>query len=144
MPPNPAELLGSRRMSELLSAMTDRFDMLIIDSAPAGVVTDAAVLAEHVDGVLIVIQPGKSSMPASINIVEQLRRAGANLIGLVFNNVPMGRAGYYGGRSSGYYYHYSSGYAYGEDGRKEGRRGRRGRKGDEERRSRGGVSAPVE
>jgi hypothetical protein len=52
-------------------------------------------------------------------VVEQLRRAGANVVGLVFNNVPLGRSGYYNGYYSGYYYQYV--YPYGEDGPKGGK-----------------------
>jgi hypothetical protein len=58
-----------------------------------------------------------------VQVVEQLRRAGANVVGLVFNNVPLGRSGYYNGYYSGYYYQYV--YPYGEDGLKGGKPRRR-------------------
>ena len=79
---------------------------MLIDSAPASVVTDPAVLASKVDGVLVVLEPGKTELAAAQHTVEALRRAGANLIGVVFNNVPLKRAGYYGGYKYQYAYSY--------------------------------------
>ncbi len=106
LPPNPAELLGSKRMSQILEVLKDEADLVLIDSSPAAVVTDPVVLSEKVDAVLLVIEPGKTEMPAAQHAVEALRRAGANLIGVVFNNVPLQRDGFYGG----YRYQYSYSY----------------------------------
>ena len=100
-------------MGNLLSLLSKHYDITIVDSPPAGVVTDAAVLAGRVDGVLLVVEPKKTKIGAALQTVEQLRRAGANLIGVVFNNVPLHRTGYYGGQYNGYYYQYA--YDYGEE-----------------------------
>jgi len=113
LPPNPAELLASERMERILAGLATSYDMVVVDSPPAGVVTDAAVLAGRVDGVLLVVEPKQTKLGAAMQTVEQLRRAGANLIGVVFNNVPLRRAGYYGGQYNGYYYQYA--YDYGDD-----------------------------
>jgi capsular exopolysaccharide synthesis family protein len=106
LPPNPAEVLGSERMSRLLADLAGRFAMVLVDSSPASVVTDPVVLSEKVDAVLLVVEPGKSELPAAEHAVRALRRAGANLIGVVFNNVPLKRASYYGSYKYQYEYKY--------------------------------------
>jgi len=123
VPPNPAELLASERMIQILDQVAKQTDFVVIDSPPAGAVTDAIVLAARVDGVLLVVEPKHTRLPSVVQVVEQLRRAGANVVGLVFNNVPLGRSGYYNGYYSGYYYQYV--YPYGEDGPKGGKARRR-------------------
>jgi non-specific protein-tyrosine kinase len=123
LPPNPAELLASERMIQILDQVAKQTEFVVIDSPPAGAVTDAIVLAARVDGVLLVVEPKHTRLPSVVQVVEQLRRAGANVVGLVFNNVPLGRSGYYNGYYSGYYYQYV--YPYGEDGLKGGKPRRR-------------------
>jgi Mrp family chromosome partitioning ATPase len=87
-----------------------------------GVVTDPTVLSARVDGTLLVVEPNKTKLGAAIAAVEQLRRADANVIGVVFNNVSLKRAGYYTGYSSGYYYYqYAYSYTENEDGKEPGR-----------------------
>jgi non-specific protein-tyrosine kinase len=107
LPPNPTELLGSKRMSQILDLLQKQVDIMIIDSPPVGAVTDSVVLASKVDAILVVIEPGRTRRETSVEAVEQLRRAGANLIGVVFNKVPLKRngygRGYYGGYYDGYY-----------------------------------------
>jgi len=110
LPPNPAELLGSERMTQILQAAALAADFVIIDSPPIGVVTDASVLAPCVDAVLLVVKPGHTPLAAARQAVDQLRRVGANVIGVVFNGVVLKRGGYYNGYYSGYS-------AYGEDDR---------------------------
>ena len=123
LPPNPAELLASDRMNQILEQVAKQSDFVVIDSPPAGAVTDAIVLAARVDGVLLVVEPMHTRLLSAVQVVEQLRRAGANVVGLVFNNVPLGRSGYYNGYYSGYYYQYV--YPYGEDGHEGGKPRRR-------------------
>ncbi len=118
VPPNPAELLGSERMSKLLDMFKGKYDFVVIDSPPIGVVTDPTVLSARVDGTLLVVEPKKTRLGAAVQAVEQLRRADANVIGMVFNNVPIGRADYYTGHSNGYYYYqYAYSYTESEDGK---------------------------
>jgi succinoglycan biosynthesis transport protein ExoP len=97
-PPNPSELLGSRRLRELLGLLTQHVDMVVIDSPPVLPVTDAAVLAQSVDGVLLVVDAGETRRGIAQHAVESLRQVGANVIGVVLNRVPTGKGGYY------YYY----------------------------------------
>ncbi|MBE9506745.1 MAG: polysaccharide biosynthesis tyrosine autokinase [Chloroflexi bacterium] len=99
LPPNPAEMLGSQRMRDLLSELAQHVDVVLIDSPPVLPVTDAAVLAQSVDGVLLVIDVGETRREVARRAAEGLTQVGANLIGVVLNRVPIRRGGYY------YYYH---------------------------------------
>jgi succinoglycan biosynthesis transport protein ExoP len=108
IPPNPAELLGSEKMTTILEHLLTLADVLIIDSPPF-LVADASVLAAKVDGVLLVIQPGKTNANAAMVMQEQLQRGSARIIGVTLNRIPRRRAYYYGG----YRYYYSPYYAYG-------------------------------
>ena len=113
-PPNPAELLGSEKMSTILSTIHEDADMVVVDAPPLMAVTDAAVLATRVDGVLIVLQPGQTKLGSAQQTIERLRRVGANIIGVVINNVVIDRRNYVG-----YYYRYEdSYYQYVEDSEK--------------------------
>jgi len=95
LPPNPSELLGSERMDEILKQLSARADMVIIDSPPMDAVTDAFVLAAHVDAVLFIIKHKQTPLLAAEQTLEQLRLAGANVIGLIMNDVSIKHGGYY-------------------------------------------------
>jgi capsular exopolysaccharide synthesis family protein len=98
-PPNPAELLGSTRMAEILQELGQLADVVIIDAPPMMPVTDAAVLSKQVDGVMVVVRAGKTKTSAVVQIVEQLRRGNAHILGLVINDITVRRV-----RGYGYYY----------------------------------------
>jgi capsular exopolysaccharide synthesis family protein len=98
-PPNPAELLGSKKMVQILARLQEIADVIIIDGPPF-VVTDAAVLAAKVDGVLVVVRSGHARQPAVNGMMEQLRRSGARVVGIALNRVPRKAKGYY---AAGYY-----------------------------------------
>jgi succinoglycan biosynthesis transport protein ExoP len=100
LPPNPAEMVGSQHMQKLLHELAQQADVVLIDSPPVLPVTDAAVLAHEVDGVLLVLEAGKTQRGAARHAVESLRQVGANLVGVVLNAVPTHRGSYY------YYYHH--------------------------------------
>jgi capsular exopolysaccharide synthesis family protein len=101
LPPNPAELLGSTRMTTILARLVETASIVIIDSPPF-VVADSTVLSAKVDGVLLVIRPGKTHAEAARAMLAQLNRAGANVVGVVLNRVSRKNGGYYG------YYQYDS------------------------------------
>lgn len=105
IPPNPAELLGSNEMRKLLSELTDRFTHIIIDSPPAISFTDASVLSTLVDGVILVVHGGRSSRAVVRRAKQQLLDVGANIFGIVLNNVKLESQDYYyyGGYYSSYY-----------------------------------------
>lgn len=106
LPPNPSELLGSARMQELLDRLKGRFDVVLLDSPPALVVTDASVLATLVDGLVVVARAGRTRRGALRATIEELAQSARPIAGIVLNQVA--------GRESGYYY-YAYGRAYGDD-----------------------------
>lgn len=87
LPPNPAEILGSKRMSDILAALLSRADMVLLDAPPVIAVTDAAVLSAKVDGVLLVIRAGKTKRENAKKAQQQLEKINARIIGVVLNNV---------------------------------------------------------
>ena len=101
LPPNPSELLGSKKMAEMLNLLVKRVDLLIFDTPPILVVTDAMVLAPRVDGVILVIDTKKTKRSAVKHAIEQLRQVNANIFGVVLNNTKSKRTQYY--RSRNYY-----------------------------------------
>lgn len=109
VPPNPAELLGSDEMRKLLALLSERFAHIIIDSPPAISFTDASILSTMVDGVMLIVHGGKSSRAVVRRARQQLLDVGANIFGVVLNNVKLESqqdyyyAGYYGYYSSYYY-----------------------------------------
>ena len=102
LPPNPSELFMSERMNQILEKLKRAADIVIIDSPPLMVVTDAAVLAPRVDGVLMAIKPGETKLSACQQSVQQLQQVGGNLIGVVMNSITeKGMRSYY--YKNGYY-----------------------------------------
>ncbi len=87
LPPNPAEILGSQRMTQILAALLERADMLLLDAPPLLAVTDAAVLSSKVDGVLLVVSAGKTKRENARKAQAQLEKINARVIGAVLNNV---------------------------------------------------------
>jgi capsular exopolysaccharide synthesis family protein len=104
VPPNPAELLGSDEMRKLVTALSERFTHVVIDSPPAISFTDAAILSTLVDGVMLVVHGGKSSRAVVRRAKQQLLDVGAHIFGIVLNNVKLeSHEYYYGGYYSDYY-----------------------------------------
>lgn len=88
LPPNPAEILGSRRMEEIIAALKTRADIILFDAPPVIAVTDAAVLGTKVDGVLLVVRAGKTRREHALRAKEILERVKARLVGAVLNDAP--------------------------------------------------------
>lgn len=102
IPPNPSELLGSHKMAMLVVSLSEKADIVIFDSPPVLAVTDAAVLSRQVDGVLVVVDAGKTKEQALANAVAELQKANANVLGIALNRLDTRRGyNYY------YYYYYS-------------------------------------
>lgn len=103
-PPNPSELLNAKAMGRLLETFEGRYDQIVIDSPPVLAVTDAAVLAAHTDGVVLVLRSGETEQRTAERSVEQLRRLGVRVFGAVLNEVSAASPddGYY----LQYYYNY--------------------------------------
>jgi succinoglycan biosynthesis transport protein ExoP len=104
LPPNPSELLGSKKMGEIMATLGSTADIVIIDGPPF-VVADAPVLASKVDGVLLIIRLSHTRKPAISAMMEQISRSGAKVIGVALNRIPARSIGYYTGNPyySAYY-----------------------------------------
>ena len=83
IPPNPAELVGTPRMRALIERLVERADLVLLDAPPVVAVTDAAVLAPQVDGVLLVLVAGQSRRDETARARELLAKVGATLVGVV-------------------------------------------------------------
>jgi len=93
LPPNPAELLSTRRFAGLIEQMREAFDYVLIDAPPTGVVSDALILAGQVDGTLLVLDVRKTRKRSLRESRRSLEAVGANLLGTVVNNAKDGRIG---------------------------------------------------
>lgn len=107
-PPNPAELLGSARMQEILQDAKARFDVVLLDSPPLLAVTDAAVLSTMVDGVVLVIRTERTKREAVRRALGHVRSVRGRLLGAVLNDVDMRSGAYYGSCGHYYYSYYGS------------------------------------
>lgn len=95
IPPNPTELLGSKRMSKLLAQVQENYDMVLLDSPPAALVTDAPILSSFAGGVLIVCSAGHAEVSKVKQIVALLEKANANILGVLLNKMKIKGQKYY-------------------------------------------------
>jgi non-specific protein-tyrosine kinase len=95
LPPNPSELLGSQRMRTRLAELRELADVVILDSPPVLAVSDPAVLAALVDGVLVVANAQKTRGQHAAQSVAILQKAGAHVLGVILNRTPRSAASYY-------------------------------------------------
>ncbi|MDQ7030311.1 MAG: polysaccharide biosynthesis tyrosine autokinase [Ardenticatenia bacterium] len=93
-PPNPAELLGSKRMKEMLEGLRTHADIVVIDTPPLLALADTHLLSRLCDAAIVVVDVGSTKIQALENTVEQLRQNGVHLLGLVLNRVTRGRSVY--------------------------------------------------
>lgn len=119
LPPNPAELIGSERFAALLEDLKGRCDVLLLDSPPVLAVTDAAILARQMDGVLLVVDAGTTRRQLAANAKDSLEKVGARVLGVALNRLQP--------RGDGYYYYYYHHY-YSQDGSDQGGGRRRRRR----------------
>jgi capsular exopolysaccharide synthesis family protein len=103
VPPNPAELIGSEQMANLLRTVQDNFTHVVVDSPPIASFTDGVLIASMVDGVILVVHSGRSSRQVVRRSRQLLMDIGAKIFGVVLNNVNL--------RSQDNYYYYQSYYA---------------------------------
>ena len=95
LPPNPAELVGSKRMRELFESAANDFDLVLCDSPPVMSVTDGIALAAQCDGVVLVIRAGAIAHEAIRRTAEQIEAVKSRILGVVLNNVDLRRDGYF-------------------------------------------------
>ncbi len=106
-PPNPAELISSEKMRDMLIMLGEHYDHIIIDSPPLINVTDPVILSTMVDGVIMVVHAGKSTRDVVRRASQELTGVGAKVFGVVLNNVNLQREGY----DEYYYQRYYSSYS---------------------------------
>jgi capsular exopolysaccharide synthesis family protein len=88
LPPNPSEILGSKRMATVLTELTKRADIVLLDTPPIAAVTDSVVLATQVDGVILVVRHGKTHRTQIAEARRQLDVVGATVVGFALNGIP--------------------------------------------------------
>lgn len=94
-PPNPAEILGSSKMQDFMDEVTSDYDVVILDTPPMLPVTDATVLSRMVDGIILVVRYGQTTVDAASMVKRQFDKVGANVLGAVINDVPADDSNYY-------------------------------------------------
>jgi capsular exopolysaccharide synthesis family protein len=113
LPPNPAELLGSKRFRDFMKSLGEHFDSVVIDSPPIMAVTDAAIAASSATGIVFVVGAEMTSRQAAKAAIEQLQRGRPCFVGAVLNRVELERNAYYYAsyyrREYGQYYHQAAG-----------------------------------
>lgn len=118
--PNPTEILEKKYFEELITFAKGQFDYVLIDCAPIGAAIDAAIVAKHCDGAILVIAQGMASSHMIAGVKKQLEASGVRILGAVLNKVKMEKSHYgkYGGYYGRYYGNYYGKY-YGHYGKKE-------------------------
>lgn len=99
IPPNPAELLGSKKMKALLQEAAEMYDYVFLDMPPVLAVTDAVLMSSQTDGTILVLGSGDISPDEGKQAKELLEKVHANILGVILNKVPQHH-------KSGYYYYY--------------------------------------
>nr|MBA2633680.1 CpsD/CapB family tyrosine-protein kinase [Chloroflexota bacterium] len=94
-PPNPDELIDSERMRDLLRVAERRYELVVIDTPPTSVVSDAIPLVQEVSGVLVIGRLGQTTREAAVRLASQLQNLQARVFGIVVNDAPRSEAAYY-------------------------------------------------
>ena len=105
--PNSTELLGSENFARLIPALKEAFDYVVVDTAPVGQVIDCALMAPHMDGVVMVIDATRNSYKLERRVKNQLEKSGGKILGVVLNQVDLSHERGYYGRYYGDYNYYT-------------------------------------
>ncbi len=100
IPPNPAEMMGSKRMTAIIAQLREKYDIVLIDTPPLLAVTDAQIVAAKSDGVIMVVDQGKVKREIAAKAVKNLESVNARILGVVLNNVKRKA------KEEAYYYYY--------------------------------------
>ena len=103
-PPNPGEMIGSQRMTEILDILKEHMDFIILDTPPVVAAIDAAVLGAKTQGIILVLNMEETKRDSAKFSIEQIERAGGKVLGGLLNNVDVNRR--YGYYYNQYYYRY--------------------------------------
>ena len=101
MPPNPAEVLSSKKMVNFLKNIKEHYDYVFVDAPPVGIVSDASIISKYVDAVMFVVAANETDLDHAQLAIENLKKADANVIGAVLNKYEMNQSSY---AYYGYYY----------------------------------------
>lgn len=119
IPPNPSELLGNNRMQRMIESMSLKYDFILVDTPPVGVVSDVCVMANLLDGVLFLVRQNYTEKESVTRGIKQLEISGAKLMGFVLNASDKSRHSRYSRYNRKYkyrskygYYRYGYGYGY--------------------------------
>jgi polysaccharide biosynthesis transport protein len=113
-PPNPAELLNSKRMKDLLAEAKERFNVVLLDTPPVLAVIDPVIVASLADSTVFVVRSGKTTRRPLLRAIEEIRKSKADIIGVVFNEVRIGRQGI----GTPFYHYYQYEYESDESGKR--------------------------
>lgn len=100
IPANPVEIINSRTLKELIKEMSKNYDYIFLDAPPVMLVSDPITISTYADAVILAIEYGKTEKDLAKKAVESLKQVNANIIGAVFNNIPVSK-------HSNYYYYQS-------------------------------------
>ena len=113
VPPNPSELLASENMGAILEQLRQEYSMILIDTPPVNVVTDAMELAKYSSGIIMVLRYGRTTTEDVEDAIKKIEFAQMNMLGFIMNDVKTKRSGYYSKYKYKDKYYYKSGYGYG-------------------------------
>ena len=105
VPPNPSELLGSKKLAELIKKLEGEWDMVLFDSPPLVAVTDATMISKEIDKIIIVVKVGQTENTAFEHTINALKNVSAPIGGIILNAVTESH-------NYGYYYYYYQYYNY--------------------------------
>lgn len=112
IPPNPSELLASEQMSVILEQLLEQYSLIVIDTPPVNIVTDAMELAKSISGIIMVLRYGRTTTDDIEAAMKKIEFAQMNMLGFVINDVKTKHHGKYYSKYK-YKYNYKSGYGYG-------------------------------
>ena len=121
IPPNPSELLSSKKFEELIDMLRKHFEYVIIDCPPLLPVTDAAIVSAKADGCVLIVHAGATKKPHFIGSRDAIKAVGSNILGVIINKIPESSLEYEYGYRYGYPRYYGANYRpYAKRGTEEG------------------------
>ena len=94
IPPNPSEMLGSMAMGKLIEVLKEKYDIIILDTAPLQAVTDAQILSTRCDGTILVVKTGETKAKEVLNTIDLLNKVKGNILGIVLKYVEVNNKKY--------------------------------------------------
>lgn len=101
IPPNPTEILSSKKMEKFIKEVESKYDYVFIDAPPVGIVSDGIIISKYADGVMFVVGANETDINYTKEVIDNMKKSGVNIIGSILNKYDMesNAYGYYG-----YYY----------------------------------------